>query len=887
VAPKTNSAAARPRAGPKDKARAKGKLLILDVSSLLFRAFFALPEMSNARGEPTGAVYGFASMLVKLLDEEQPTAVAACLDLPGPTFRHELSAEYKATRPELPEALEPQFDDTRSLLEALRIPIFAEPGLEADDLIGSVSDRASAAGYEVVIVSGDLDTLQLIQDGVSVLAHRRGFSDLTRYDAQAVLDRFGLPPDRIPDFKALRGDTSDNVKGVPGIGEKTAAKLLQQFPTVEALFDHLDQLEDRRLAAKLAPHKEAALLSKRLVTIQRDHPLNLGDSLDRTEPDRAALLDLFHRLEFRSLAKRFAGDAPLTADYRLGDAAETAALTKAARAAGRAAVAVAVSDGDPVDAELRGVAVSIAPAAAVFFAGADAHALLRDLLTTDGLDLVAANSKALRHACAGAGIPLAAPPFDVALAAALLDAGGSASLATAAYRFLSVETPSPPRLAGDDDAPGRACVAADFSSRLAVPLRAALAETGQTALYDDIEAPLVAVLVAMERHGVLVDAAYLDAFAAELRTDLDRIRRDAFTLAGHEFNLDSPKQLQQVLFDELGLPKRKKTKTGWSTDADVLQALAADHEIVAIILRHRELAKLLSTYVEALPRMMNARTGRVHTIFEQIGAATGRISSREPNLQNVPVRTDLGKRIRRAVIAPPGATLLSADYSQIELRILAHISGDAALHRIFEDDLDLHAATAAEIYGVSLEQVTSQMRAVAKMVNYGIPYGMGPQRLARELGLSMAEAQALIDRYFVRFAGVAKWCEEVVEQAGRDGFVITLLGRRRPIADLHSGSRPQREFARRVAINTPIQGSAADLLKLAMLKTAAALRRTAPAAAMVLTVHDELVFEVPTGNLASVAVVVRDTMSSAYPLRVPVTVDLQAGPNWCDMETVA
>ncbi len=871
----------------KGSRRAPGKLLILDVSSLLFRAFFALPEMSNAHGEPTGAVYGFASMLLKLLDEEQPTAVAACFDLPGPTFRHELSAEYKATRPELPEALAPQFASVRELLDALRIPAFEEPGLEADDLIGSVSDRAAAAGYEVVIVSGDLDTLQLIQDGVSVLAHKRGFSDLTRYDAAAVVERFGVAPENIADFKALRGDTSDNVKGVPGIGEKTAAKLLQQFPTVEALFDHLDQLDDRRLAAKLAPHKGAALLSKRLVTIQRDHPLDLGDSLERAEPDRAALLDLFHRLEFRSLAKRFAGDAPVTADYRLGGAAEAAALTQAARAAGRVALAVAVGDGDPMDAPLLGVAVSVVPAAAVFVAGADAPALLRDLVSPPGLEFVAANSKALRHACAGAGIPIAAQPFDIALAAALLDAGGSASLAAAAYRYLGAETPAPPRLAGDDDAPGRACVAADFGGRLAGPLRAALAETGQAALYDDIEAPLVPVLVEMERHGVLVDAHYLDALAAELRTDLDRIRRDAFTLAGHDFNLDSPKQLQQVLFDELGLPKRKKTKTGWSTDADVLQALAADHDIAAVIIRHRELAKLLSTYIEALPRMINPRTGRVHTAFEQIGAATGRISSREPNLQNVPIRTELGKRIRRAFIAPKGTTLLSADYSQIELRVLAHITGDPALLAIFEQGLDLHTATAAEIYGVALDQVTSPMRDVAKMVNYGIPYGVGPQRLSRELGLSMADAQALIDRYFARFARVARWCDEVVAQAGRDGFVTTLLGRRRPIADLDSGSRPQREFARRVAINTPIQGSAADLLKLAMLKTAAALRASAPAAVMVLTVHDELVFEVPTAQVASVAALVRDTMSSAFPLRVPITVDLQAGPNWCDLETLA
>lgn len=874
-------------------------LVIIDGHSLLYRGFYATRPLTTSDGRPTNAVYAFTNMLLSMLEQFQPDAIVAAFDAPAPTFRHEAFVQYKAHRRETPDDFRPQVAMTRRLLEAMGIPTLSEEGFEADDLVGALARYAVEHGYNVLIFTGDRDQLQLINDHVRVFAPIRGVSELQVFDAEAVQQKYGLTPAQIVDFKALCGDPSDNIPGVPGVGEKTAVKLLQQFGSVENLLANLDKVESPKLREALQTHTDQIRQSRMLATILDNAPLPIHE-IPRFEltPERVqALHAVLEDYEFRSVLKRLpallekfgAKATPVQSVYEM-------LLPEVVRNPDEATL-TRLLDGDaPVgvrlmgqlnrlrDASVQGVALAVAPDRAIWldlegslFLPEPLLRLLNDSQRTRIVWDLKTECLLLR----GAGIEAKPAQFDALLAAYIWQPSRS----TYALDWLSEDLLN---LRLPDDESLRPAAEACALVQLQPRLREILEREETLSVLEQIEIPLAPILAEMEWHGIRIDAPYLQELSARLEVELNAVAQDIYTLAGEEFNIGSPKQLGAILFEKLGLPVIKKTKTGYSTDAEVLQTLAAEHPIAALIVKHRELSKLRSTYAEALPKLINPLTGRIHTKLNQTVTATGRLSSSEPNLQNIPIRTEIGREIRRAFIADPNYLLLSLDYSQIELRILAHMSQDPMLLQAFEHGEDIHTATASILFGVPPQQVDRELRRRAKTVNYAVLYGMSDYGLSQELGISVSEARQIIEQYFQRFPHVKAFTQAILEAARETGYVRTLLGRKRYIPELHSANRNERLAAERAAINMPFQGTAADIMKLAMIRVHRRLPEIEPKARMLLQVHDELLLESPDSReqVAAVAHAVRAEMEQAYPLRVPLTVEAKVGHNWRDMESV-
>ncbi len=867
------------------------KLILIDANGLVYRAFFALPYFTTTDGRPTNAVYGFTTMLLKILDEEKPDDVAAAFDKAAPTFRHERYKEYKATRQRMPDDLRPQMQTAKQVLDALRIPIYELAGFEAEDVLATIARKAAADGFEVLIVTGDLDMLQLIDGKVRVMVTSRGISETTVYDRRKFKERFGFTPPQLPDYKGLKGDTTDNIPGVPGVGEKTAGQLIQQFGSVEALLDHVDRVTPK-LAAALTERAGQIVQSKSLATIVTDAPVEwTWEDLVRKKPDAKRLRELFIDLEFKSLVERVgvADEQPQGVYRRAEDAADLAAA-----AGGSAEVGLFLKRGagHPITAPLEGIALAPRPAEALFLPVDDNRVPepLQALIEAE-TSKVSGDVKADLHTLRARGLQPRGLDFDVAVASYLLNPGKRThTLGTAAWEHLGWRLRMDQDAADGDslglerDQVADNAEAADVLRRLRPLLTDKMRERDVYSLFADVEMPLVRVLADMEAAGVAVDVPYLQELSAEFTARLAALTADIYALAGSEFNISSTKQLGFVLFEKLQLPAMKKTKTGYSTDSEVLDYLAPQHEIVAKIVAHRELMKLLSTYVDVLPRMVNPASGRVHTTFNQTVAATGRVITIEPNLQNIPIRTEEGRKVRRAIVAAPGRVLLGVDYSQIDLRVLAHITDDPTLLDAFGRDDDIHAVTAADVFNVGRAEVTPELRRRAKTIVFGVAYGMSEFGLAAQLGISKGEAKSYIERYYARFPRVRQYMLDTIEEVRRTGYVTTLLNRRRYIPEVHTRNRPIREAAERTAINTPIQGSTADIIKKAMVDLARDVLPRIPGALMTLHVHDELLFEVPEAHVLDLARDAKRVMEQAFPLKVPLRADAKAGQNWRDME---
>jgi len=860
-------------------------LLLLDGHSLAYRAFFALPtSIVTSTGQVTNAVYGFTSMLIKLLTEQRTDRIGVAFDVGAPSIRLEAYPEYKANRSETPDEFRGQVELIQQVLDVLRIPRFGVPGHEADDLLATLAKLAEAEGLDVILVTADRDYLQLVREHVSVLFNRKGVSDYTLYDPAAVTDRFGLPPEKLIDLSALKGDPSDNLPSVPGIGDKTAATLVQTFGSVEALYEHLDELPSRikRLRPALEDAHDQVLLNKKLVRLVDDLEVDIEPAdIHMGEWDESAIRELFNALQFRVLLERITDVRPHLKP--VGAAPEV--TVRAAESAPGGARRVALSMGDS-----GGIAISEDGSSSTWLPSLEAA---RVLLEDADVEKVAHDAKTLCVRARRAGIAPAGIAFDTQVAAYLLDpAPGRYPLEDLSVRYLNRELPRASvdagqgQLAlgigaGEGDEGQVAGARAAALLPLADRLQRELETTGMADLMRAIELPLIDVLVGLELVGVAIDVDMLRAQAAELNKRIAALETTIHDLAGGPFNLNSPPQLRTVLYERLGLKPTRRTKTGYSTDAATLESLRGRHEIVDALLEYRELSKLVSTYLEPLPALVDPADGRVHAEFRQTVVATGRIATQNPNLQNIPTRSDLGREIRRAFVAGfPGHSLLVADYSQIELRVLAHITGDPGLREAFARDEDVHAATAAKIWGFTVEEVPRDLRARAKAINFGLAYGMNKFGLAQRLGITPDEAQEHIDAYFSSFPNVAAFMEQVVKDAYRDGCTVTIAGRRRYLPELESGNPRIRSMGERQALNAPIQGSAADIFKVAMIAVDRGLRSAGLGARMVLTVHDELIFEVPDAERTATTERVRSLMEEAYPLEVPLRVDIAVGHDW-------
>jgi DNA polymerase-1 len=894
-------------------------LLLLDGHSLAYRAFFALPveNFSTTTGQPTNAVYGFTAMLINVLRDEKPDHIAVAFDRSEPTFRHEQYVEYKANRRETPADFTGQLSLIYEVLDALGIPQLSAAGYEADDVIATLATQAVANGMKVLIVTGDRDTLQLVNDSVTVLMTRRGISDMTRFTPAAVTEKYGLAPAQYPDFAALRGDPSDNLPGIPGVGEKTAAKWITEFGSLDALVDRVGEVNGK-VGDSLREHLGSVLRNRQLTELDRAVPLPVGPHDLVPGPwDREQIHQLFDTLQFRVLRDRLyatlpngiAGLAGPVAEpesapgfeVRLAEPAPGRLAEWLAARAGPARVGLAVSGrwgrgtGD-----LDGIALAWPagePAAdavyldPVTLAEADERALA-GWLADSSVPKALHDAKGPMHALAARGLRLAGLTSDTALAAYLaLPGQRSFDLVDLALRYTGTELRPAEPVAGQlslemtDQADTARALAqrALATAVLADALDADLARKGAAELLADVELPLVGVLAEMEQAGIAADTDHFAQMSDSLGGEVKAAEQGAYAATGHEFNLGSPKQLQEVLFTELGLPKTKRIKTGYTTDSEALTGLLAQtgHPVLEHLLRYRDVAKLKSIVDSLIP--MAGADGRIHTTYNQMIAATGRLSSTDPNLQNIPIRTEEGRRIRQGFVVGAGyECLLTADYSQIELRIMAHLSGDAALAAAFGSGHDFHAATAASVFGVPPEQVTGELRSKVKAMNYGLAYGLSVYGLSQQLGVPAAEARGYMDEYFAVFGGVRDYLHEVVAQARQDGYTQTILGRRRYLPDLTSDNRQRREMAERMALNAPIQGSAADIIKVAMLSVDRRIRDRRLRSRMLLQVHDELLFEVAPGELDELRDLVRTTMCGAFTLTVPLEVSMGTGRSWAD-----
>ncbi len=887
-------------------ARDPEAVYLVDGNAQFHRAYFAIRGLSTSRGLPTNATYGFTTMLRKLLEDERPRYVAVVFDPPGPTLRHRRYGEYKANRPRMADDLAVQIPYVRRVCAVLRLPVFEVPGFEADDVIATLATQAVAAGHPVVVVSADKDLLQLVDDHVRVLNPGGDGGAGVLYDRDQVTARFGVPPERVVDVLALVGDAVDNVPGVPGIGDKGARDLVREFGALEAVLESAPRVARKAYREGLLAHREQALLSKELVTLQREAPVSLDlAALGRREPDREAARALFLELEFAALAREFApASASAGAGWEPEVLADEEALRRAvveARAAGRVASVLLTDSREPMRAALVGLGLAWEPGRGVYVPlghttlGAQgvpaerALELLRPLLEDPALAQLTPHAKHAFVALARRGERRALARFDALLAAYLLDPGRrSYALEDLSRELLGEERPPRDAVVPRDAAP-EACARtaagdAETLLRLAEPVEQRLRDFGLDTIYATLERPLVAVLGDMELAGVKIDGAFLAAMSRDMERQIESLTRDVYALAGGAFNLNSPAQLREVLFERLGLRAGKKTaKTrAASTAEDVLEELAVEHELPRAVLAYRAVQKLKSTYVDALPALVNPATGRIHALLNQTVAATGRISSSDPNLQNIPIRTPEGRRIREAFVAEPGHVLLSADYSQIELRVLAHLSRDTTLIDTFRRGEDVHERTAREVFGPFSTLDVGEQRRFAKMINYALLYGKTAFTLAKDLGVSRREAEEFIAAYFARYPTVRAFIDETLREARATGSVRTLLGRLRRLPDLNARNAQVRQEAERQAMNTPVQGSAADLIKKAMIELHAELGRRRLGARLVLQIHDELLLEVPDAEADEVRRLVVEVMAGALSLEVPLVVEARIGRNWAE-----
>lgn len=898
-------------------------LVLVDGSSYLYRAFHALPPLANSKGMPTGAVKGVINMVRRLAKDYPNSPLAVVFDAKGKTFRDDLYADYKAHRPPMPDELRPQVEPIHQIIRAMGIPLLVVEGVEADDVIGTFAQQAKEQKRDVVVSTGDKDMAQLVCDHVTLVNTMTN----TVMGREGVIEKFGLPPELIIDYLALTGDKVDNIPGVPGVGEKTALALLQGIGNLEAIFANLDRVAHlgvrgaKSLAAKLEAHKDQAFLSYRLATIKTDVPLELDlDGLVPGEVDKPALLALYQELEFKGWVAELeegsvvAADEPAqptppeSVDYQvIFTEAELDAWLARLKAAEYFAFDTETTSLDYMQARVVGVSFAVEPGVAAYvpfghdYLGAptqlsEAQVLgaLKPLLESTDYKKLGQNLKYDSHVLRNHGVELDGIAFDTMLESYVLNSLGRHDMDTLANTHLQHKTIAFEEIAGKgarqltfnqielDQAAPYAAEDADITLRLHQVLWPRLTgEAELLKLYEEVELPLLGVLSRIEHTGALVDAAVLAKHSEELGQQISALQQKAYVLAGKEFNLSSPKQLAQILFTEQGIPVGKKTATGVpSTAEEVLQELAHDYELPKVLLEYRSLAKLKSTYTDKLPQMINPRTGRVHTSYHQAVAATGRLSSADPNLQNIPIRTEEGRRIRQAFIAPEGYRIVAADYSQIELRIMAHLSGDQGLLQAFGANLDVHRATAAEVFGVSLDEVSADQRRSAKAINFGLIYGMSAFGLARQLHISRSEAQQYIDLYFERYPGVKRYMEDTRKKAAAQGYVSTLGGRRLYLPDINDRNAMRRQAAERAAINAPMQGTAADIIKRAMIAVEQWLQAGGCDARMIMQVHDELVFEVNSESVDTFSEEIVRLMSGAMSLSVPLVVEVGAGANW-------
>ena len=896
-------------------------LLLFDGNAMVHRAFHALPPLTVSKtGEMVNAVYGFANTLLKELAELKPTYWAVAFDRPTPTFRHDMFKDYKAQRPKAPEELKSQIKRVHQLVAAFHIPIFEMDGFEADDILGTLSKQASEQAIETIIVTGDNDILQLVMPGVKTLAPKRSFSDTVLYDEEAVEQKYGIKPERITDFKALVGDASDNIPGIPGIGGKTAARLIQKYGSLEEIYKHIEDVTPDKLQKILSQHQPQAFQSKKLVTIVRDVPINLSlEACQITNYDRDKVVEFFRELEFLKLVPRLpqgiregtwegASPSPTGGVYQVVNT-EVALneLINQLEGASEIAIELESTGKEATIAELVGIAVSPASGKAFYIPLghpglnqptqlplAQVMAGLKPILESTDKGKIAYNGKHNISVLANYGVELANLDFDSMIAAYLLGEK-NLSLKALVLTRLGSEIKSLSDLIGTGkkqvslaslemkQVADYACTNVNISWDLKNSLENDLRQQGLWQLFKDMEMPLIPVLAAMERNGIALDTGLLRKMSLELGKEMLRLELEIHNSVGHQFNINSPKQLGKVLFEELNLPSSRKTKSGYSTGASVLEGLRGVHPIIEPVLQYRQLSKLKSTYIDVLPALINPKTGRVHTNFNQTGTATGRLSSSEPNLQNIPVRGEIGRKIRQAIIAPPGVYLLSADYSQIDLRALAHLSQDPDLIAAFISDEDIHSTTASRLFGVPTEEVTPEMRRVAKTVNFGVIYGMSDYGLEQATELSREEAAQFIALYFDRYPKVGEYIEATKKQARKLGYVQTVMGRRRFIHEINSPNRQVREAAERMAINAPVQGTSADIIKVAMVNLHREMKMRKLKSKMLLQIHDELIFEVPQEEVEDMKSLVGKFMPQAIKLCVPLKIDIKLGKNWGEL----
>ena len=906
------SATKTPPTKTKTAAKKRPKLLLIDGYSLAFRAFFALPEdLATTDGTLTNAVFGFTSMLIKVLQDEKPDMIACCLDSGGSVERSEISADYKSNRSEAPDAFKSQVPLIREVLKVMKIPVFELPGHEADDIIAYLAKCSESEGVDVRVVTGDRDFFQLVNDNIHVLYNRRGISDIVEMDPKAVEERYGVPPEKYIELKALEGDTSDNIPGVPGVGTKTAAKLVQKYGSAEEAVAHASE-QTPKLAQNLAAHADQVVTNKELVRL-REVPLkDVGlEDMHMGQLDLDEVKELFSSLEFRVLLERLMADLPETAEGE-GEAFELETnvittpsdledLAKDLKEAGRFALdVVAVSArGRP-----RSLAFSWGKGETAFVpVGAEGHdpaavaTVLGDLLVDPNVQKDVHGGRAALLALDAMGVVLRGLQMDTHVGTYLLDPGAAGyALEEMARKYSGRELKAVDGIERVEEDGGQGALALDGDpveidaedaslralaiAEVASAVEPELGRLGMQELYLTIERPLIPVLAEMEKVGVRIDLDYLAEIGRDLEKRISELETECYELAGERLNLGSPPQLRALLYEKLGLKTTRRTKTGLSTDARALQQLVDQHPFVPKLLEYREVAKLKNTYIDALPPLVDIADGRVHTTYDQTVASTGRLSSTDPNLMNIPIRTEVGKQIRRAFVPEPGFVLLSADYSQIELRVMAHLSEDPILLEVFAKGEDIHTATAARVYGVDPKDLTTKHRSTAKMINYGITYGMGVPGLAERLNVPQAEAQEVMDAYLEQFEGVAEFLDNVVTQAHKDGFTTTLFGRRRYLPELGSGNPRVRAIGERQALNAPMQGTAADIMKLALINVDRALKDSKLKTRMILTVHDELLFEVHADEQDAAAELVQREMTGVCELKVPLAVDASFGENW-------
>ena len=867
---------------------------VIDGNSLMHRAYHAVPPTMNAPdGTPTNACFGFVSMLLKFVDMAHPDAIVCAFDAGRPKWRMEALEQYKAQRPPMDAELKAQFPVMEGLLEAMNIPVVKVPGWEGDDILGTVSARDEALGYKTLLVSGDKDVYQLVTDLTHVVTTKKGITDVAIYGPDEVRERYGVGPEQFPDFLGLKGDTADNIPGVPGVGDKTAAKLLSAYGSLEGIYEHTDELKGKQ-KEKIETNRDQAFLSRKVATIIRDVDFELD--LERVAWPAFSVekvTEAFSNVRFSAHLTRVlklvgatvAREAAKVSWEPVCRGDEALSLVDAAVSAGER---IGVAFLDPEQESLFGPAVlcamSCEKGTALFEGDEGLHVFAR--MVREGA-FSALDTKAALHRVYPADTSepalitddelFSARMFDLSLAGYALNS----SVVEYSYDALLDAYCGGvlPEAKSDED---RVCSCAAAARMLVGPLEEALSRDGSMGAYADIDLPLVAVLAQMERTGAALDVARLEELGKSTQVDIDALRAKIIELAGEDFNIDSPKQLGHILFEVLGLPPKKKTQRGYSTDAKVLKELAAEHEMPALVLRYRELAKIKSTYIDALPRM-RAGDGRVHSSFNETVTTTGRLSSSDPNLQNIPVRTEFGRHIRECFVPlEAGSKFLSADYSQIELRLLAHLSGDEHLVAAFNSGADFHASTASRVFGIPVEDVTPELRSRAKAVNFGIVYGQQAFGLSQSLHIPFGEAKDMIDRYFEAYPGVRAYLDETVERAKETGYAETMFGRKRHIPELHAKNANQRGFGERTAMNHPMQGSAADIIKMAMAEVSRRLREEGFAAKLLVQVHDELDFSVPEGEVDALTAMVRDVMENIVKLKVPLIADVSAADTWAE-----